>query len=277
MKTNIIRSAVLAGLVTLTAVNTAWSQVDYTGAALNYSANFNSLGTIGPTMSWANNSTLSGWYLLASSASFGSSGVPATLNVASVGGESSAAAYNIGTNGVDPLTTRALGWVVSSATGTAYIGLQLQNTSGSAFSGDVTLNYTIGQFSAKNAVSETVTTGYKLLASTGDQLGTPSYITLETIANPNLSNSGGGIDGFASGNYTAEQDTINLSSTPWANNQFLWFEVTIPREASGNNELLAIENMNVTIAAAPEPSEMALIGLSFAGLAFIMRRRFRLN
>src|SRR3984957_19725877 len=173
MKTNIIGSAALAALIVLTVVNTAWSQIDYTGAALNYTANFDSLGTTGPTMSWANNSTLPGWYLLASVSSFGSSGVPTSLNVASVGGESSDAAYNIGTNGVDPLTTRALGWVVSSATGTAYIGLQLQNTSGSAFSGDVTLNYTIGQFSAKNAASETVTTGYKILSSTGNQLDTP--------------------------------------------------------------------------------------------------------
>jgi len=277
MKLNITASLILTGLMALAAVNSAWSQVDYTGAPLSYTANFNSLGTTGPTMSWANNSTLPGWYLLASSSSFGSSGVPTTLNVASMGGETSAAAYNVGTNGVDPLTTRALGWIVASTTGTAYIGLQLQNTSGSSYSGDVTLNYTIGQFSAKNAASETVTTGYKLLASTGDQLNTPSYTTLETIVNPNLSNAGGGIDGFASGNSTSEQDTIDLSSTPWANNQFLWFEVTVPREASGNNELLAIDNMTVTINPVPEPSAMALTGLGLAGLGFIVRRRPRLN
>jgi uncharacterized protein len=272
MKINAIINYTLAGLVVLTAATAAQAQIDYTGSALNYTANFDSLGTTGPTMPWANNSTLPGWYLHASSSSFGSSGTPTNLDVPSIGGESSDAAYNIGTNGVQPVTTRALGWVVSSATGTAYIGLQLQNISGNAFLGDITLNYTIGQFSAKNTLSETVTTGYKLLTSTGSQLGSAGFTTLETIPNPNLSDSGGGIDGFAPGNFTTEQDTIDLSATPWNNDEYLWFQVTIPRASSGNNELLAIEGMNVSIDAVPEPATPMLIGLGILGLVVLRRR-----
>src|SRR5580698_8844136 len=130
MRTKNVIGCTLAGVVALAVVDTARSQITYNGSALNYTANFDSLGSTGPE-SWTDNSTLPGWYLKASSSSFGASGVPTSLNVASVGGESTAGAYNVGdTSGVDP-TDRALGWVVASTTGTSYIGLELQNTSGS--------------------------------------------------------------------------------------------------------------------------------------------------
>jgi len=272
MKIKIITGSTLTSIIACAVVSTAHSQIAYTGSALNYAANFNSLGTTGP-QSWTDNSTLPGWYLKAASSTFGSGGIPTSLNVVNGGGESTAGAYNVGTNGVDPLTTRALGWVVASTTGTGFIGLELQNTSGSAFSGDVTFNYAIGQFSAKNAASETVSTGYKIFASTGNQLGTSGFTALDSIANPNLSNVGGGIDGFATGNYTTETDTIDLSSTPWANNQFLLLEISIPRETSGNNELLAVESMDVTIVGVPEPSALALCGSGLAGLLAVQRLR----
>jgi hypothetical protein len=273
MKIRSIMHLALAGVFALALVNTAQSQISYDGTGLNYTADFDSLGT--NTMAWADNSTLSGWYLKASSSTFQNGGVPTSLAAVSVGGQSTAQAYNIGTNGVQPITTRALGWVVSSATGTAYIGLQLQNNSGNAFTGNVTLNYTIGQFSAKNTLSETVTTGYKLLVSSGNQLGSPGFSTLETIPNPNLSNSGGGIDGFAPGNFTTEQDTINFSTNPWNAGEYLWFQVAIPRESSGNNELLAIEAMSVTIPAqvVPEPASWGLFGTGLAAWALVRRRK----
>ena len=269
---NIIQCA-LAGIVALTAANTARSQISYDGTTLSYSQNFDSLAS---SSSWANDSTLLGWYMQATSASFGSSGVPTSLNVAAIGGESTAAAYNIGTNGVNPSTDRALGWVVSSATGIAYTGLQLQNTSGSDFTGDVTISYTIEQYSAKNAASESITSGYKLLVSSGNQVASSGFTTLDTITNPNLSNSGSAIDGNASGNYVTVTDVIDLSLTPWDNNEYLWFRIADPRETSGNNELLAIDDVSVSITGVPEPStlSLAVIGGLLSLCVFRQRKSF---
>jgi PEP-CTERM motif len=271
MKIKNSMQCVLVGIVTLAVVNTASSQIDYDGTALSYSQNFDSLGTA--TQPWTDNSTLSGWYLKASSSSFQNSGDPTNLVAASAGGVSTAEPYNIGTAGVNPVTDRALGWVVASTTGTSYIGLQLLNTSGSAFTGDVTLSYSIEQYSAKNTVSETVTTGYKLLVSTGNQLGSSGFTTLDTIPNPNLNGSPSAIDGNAPGNFSTETDVIDLSATPWNSGEYLWFQVAIPRESSGNNELLAIDDFTATITPVPEPSAMALTGLCLAGAVLMSGRR----
>lgn len=262
----------LSGFIALTVINAAQSQISYDGTALSYSQNFDSLGT---SSTWANDSTLPGWYLEASSSTFGSSGVPTSLNVADVGGESTAAAYNIGTNGVNSATDRALGWVVSSATGTAYTGLQLQNNSGSDYDGVVTISYSIEQYSAKNTVSESITSGYKLLVSSGNQVASSGFTTLDTIANPNLTGSPSAIDGNAPGNFVTVTDNIDLSSTPWTSGEYLWFRIADPREASGNNELLAIDDVSVDIAAqaVPEPSALAMTALGLAGMFLLIRRR----
>jgi hypothetical protein len=183
MKTRIV--SMFAGLCALCAINTAQSQVLYDGTALSYSQGFDSLETA--TAAWADNSTISGWYLNSTTL-----GIPSSL-AASIGNNSGGNAFNVGVAGTHLATDRALGWLTTSTTGTGYIGLQLQNTSGQDYTGTVTLTLTVEQWSARNTTSDPVFIDYKAsLVSTGNQLTSAGWTQLDSIASPNLSNTGTG-------------------------------------------------------------------------------------
>jgi hypothetical protein len=264
--------SLLACCALLAVAETARCQIAYDGAALSYTQNFDSLGT--NSVAWADNSTLPGWYL-----NNVVQGV-APANVAtSIGNNSGGGAFNVGVEGIHPVTDRALGWLNASTTGTGYIGVQLQNTSGQDYVGDVSLTLTYEQWSARNANSDPLEVDYKAnLASTGNQLTSPSWVVLGSIASPNLSNTGGGtthyIDGNALGNFTTVTETVTFTSaSPWTAGTFLWFR-TKDIDISGNDDLNAIDDITINVAAqpVPEPSCWALLGTGLAGWALARRR-----
>jgi hypothetical protein len=246
----------LASLMLVVVVHTARSQIVFDGTALNYSQNFDSLGT--GTVAWTDNSTLPGWYLW-QTVSGGSS--PATV-LTSTGNNSGAAAYNVGVAGVNSVDDRALGFLTGSTTGTGYVGVQLQNESGQNYVGDVSITFTYEQWSARNVTSDPLTLAWKTMASTGNQLGStggnPPWTTLATIASPNLSNTGGGtthyIDGNAPGNYTTVTEMAAFTSdSPWSAGTYLWFR-TADSDVSGNDDLNAIDDVSISVDAVPEPA-----------------------
>jgi PEP-CTERM motif len=262
----------LAGLVALTAVDSARSQISYDGTGLSYSQNFDSLGT--STVAWSDNSTLPGWYLNSTVL-----GVPASL-AASTGNNSGGNAFNVGVAGVNPATDRAIGWLNASTIGTAYIGVQLQNNSGQDYVGDVSITLTYEQWSARNTTSDPLNIDDKAnLVSTGNQLTSAGWTQLASIPSPNLSNTGGGtthyIDGNATGNFTTVTETVTFASgTPWLAGDYLWFR-TRDADISGSDDLNAIDDVSITAAAlpVPEPSAMMLTGLGLAVAAWVLRRR----
>ena len=269
---------VLTSVVSLFALaaGSGRAQIGYDGTALNYAQNFDSLGTV--NLSWVDGSTLPGWYMQCASATYGSSGVPITLTAVQAGGQSTAQAYNVGSNGVNSASDRALGWVTGSATSTAYTGFQLQNNSGQAFAGTIGITYTIEQYSAKNAASDPLISAYKVVASSGSQLTSSSYTTLSTINSPNTSNTGGAIDGNAAGNRVTITDTITFTSgSPWNSGYYVWFRLR-DTDISGNDELNAVDDVSITIPAleaVPEPAAGSLFVL--AGLLCLnhLQRRKR--
>jgi len=274
MKTKCTGRLTLAGLIAMTAVTVARSQIAYDGTALSYSQNFDSLGT--GTVAWTDNSTLSGWYLNSTVL-----GIPASL-AASTGNNSGGNAFNVGVAGANPATDRAIGWLNASTIGTAYIGVQLQNTSGQNYVGDVSITLTYEQWSARNTTSDPLEVDYKAnLVSTGNQLTSSGWTVLGSIASPNLSNTGGGtthyIDGNASGNFSTVTETVTFTSgSPWLAGDYLWFR-TKDSDISGNDDLNAIDGVSITAIAVPEPSAPALTGLGLAVAAFVIRRRTRFN
>ena|SRR5690606_23753512 len=104
----------------------SWSQLSITAPSTDYTQNFNAL-TSG---TWTNNSTLTGWYartsLAGSITSYGSNS----------GATAAAGFYSYG-----PANEKALGHVISNATGTGYIGLQIRNNTGSSIT-SVSITYT---------------------------------------------------------------------------------------------------------------------------------------
>ncbi len=81
-----------------------------------YSQNFNSLANSGTSISWTNDSTISGWYATTTSYNAGN------------GSSNAGALYSFGSTSS---TERALGSVASGTTGTIYYGLHLQNNTDS--------------------------------------------------------------------------------------------------------------------------------------------------
>jgi hypothetical protein len=254
--------------IALSAADVARSQVIYDGTGLSYTQNFDSLGT--STVSWTDNSTLPGWYLNSTTL-----GIPTSV-ATSTGNNSSGNAFNVGVAGVNPVTDRALGWLTTSTTGTGYVGVQLQNESGQNYVGNVSITLTIEQWSARNVNSDSVFIEDKAnLVSTGNQLTSTSWTTLATVASPNLSNTGGGtthfIDGNAPGNFTTVTETVDFTAaTPWNAGSYLWFR-TRDTTISGNNDLNAVDDVSISIAAVPEPSAPALAGAGLVALLLVQR------
>jgi hypothetical protein len=263
---------VLVCVVGISVAEIARAQVSYDGTGLSYSQNFDSLGT--GTVTWTDNSTLTGWYLNSTVL-----GVPTSV-LTSTGNNSGGSAFNVGVAGVNPVTDRALGWLNASTIGTAYIGLQLQNNSGQNYIGDVSLTLTYEQWSARNTTSDPLEIDYKAnLVSTGNQLTSAGWTVLGSVASPNLSNTGGGsthfIDGNASGNNTTVTETVTFTSgSPWVAGSFLWFR-TKDSDISGNDDLNAVDDVGISIApeVVPEPSSWALLAMGVMGGGIVRRWR----
>ena len=263
----------MAGFIALAVASAAESQVAYDGTALSYSQNFDSLGT--GTVSWIDNSTLAGWYLNGTVL-----GIPASVGT-STGNNSGGNVFNVGVAGANSVNDRAIGWLNASTTGTGYIGVQLQNTSGQDYIGDVNITLTYEQWSARNTTSDPLEIDYKAnLVSTGNQLNSSGWTVLQSIASPNLSNTGGGsthfLDGNASGNFVNATETITFTGgSPWLAGDYLWIR-TKDADISGNDDLNAVDNVGISIApqAVPEPAPAAFAGLGLAA-AFILLRRHR--
>jgi autotransporter-associated beta strand protein len=226
-----------------------WAAIGYTGAALNYAQQFDSLS--GP-VSWTDDATLPGWYVLVRNTSFGTvvpgqnGSTPATI-VANDGTSSTPNAVHLGGGVINPATDRALGFINGSTTGQGFVGLQLQNLSGRDFTGSITFTATIEQWSSRNTANQNVTLERKFLAAVGNQLGSASWTTFATIATPNVTNTGA-VDGNAAGNRTTSTTTITLNSasTRWRNGQFLWFR-TNDTDHSGNDNHFGLDDVTVTI------------------------------
>ena len=271
MKSQNTICVLLACCVTVAAIQTARCQISYGGTALSYNQNFDSLGT--NSVAWTDNSTLPGWYLNSTVL-----GVPASV-ATSYGNNSGGGAFNIGVAGVNPVTDRALGWLNASTIGTAYIGVELQNNSGQDYVGDVSITLTYEQWSARNIVSDPLEVDYKAnLVSTGNQLTSPSWTVLGSIASPNLSNTGTGtthyIDGNAPGNFTNVTEAVTFTSAnPWTAGTFLWFR-TKDSDIAGNDDLNAIDDVTINVAAQPVPEPLccALLATGLAGWAMLRRR-----
>lgn len=257
---------VLAAPLCLASVASA--QVLFTGS---YSQNFDSLPSSG-TSTWANNSTLLGWY----------AGTDVTAGmtslIAGLGTSTTAGFYTFGLAGTNPVTERALGFVTSnsftgaSGTGRNSMGLFLQNTSGGALT-NIQVAYRGEEWRQNgNTTAQSITFGYAVNATQTDAgvlAATTTGVGGLTFTSPVTGSTAASLDGNAVGNNAALSATLTgLTLNAGETLLLRWIDVN----DSGNDHTLAIDDVSVTADAVPEPGTMTILA-AVAGLASFRRKR----
>ncbi|RRJ97368.1 endonuclease [Opitutaceae bacterium TAV4] len=209
-----------------------------------------------------NNSTLPGWY----------SSIDGTDNKAkaSIGSPSGDAIYSWGSSAS---TDRAFG-IFSSAgfTNTEWLGLQLQNTSGTTID-TVKLTFDVEQW-RRNTNHTTWAFSYLLTAESGNQLTTDGY-TADSRGNA-ASRSATPTAGRSDGNNASYRRTVSVTLTGlnWQAGEYLWLRWGSDQGANAAG--LGLDNFKVEATPVPEPATVALLlGLPALFFAALLRSRLR--
>jgi len=254
MKTNTLRINLIASLIVAAAVLPASAQINVSG--LSYNQSFNTLGTANGT--WADNSTLPGWYAANNNAGVVSAHTAFTVGAG--GGTTSSILYNLGISS-DP--DRALGGAPASARYNI-LGLRLLNDTGSLFD-DVQVKYDVEQWSDRGTA--TVTLSYQVFSAGAGSLSVLNgWSLLQTTVSP-LPTNPTPVTGI--GNTTGLVPDVygGISGLGLQSGSELWFRWEITK-IGGNNATHGIDNVVVAV---PEPTAGLLGGLSALWLLF--RRR----
>lgn len=249
---NILKTAVAAGLTFL--ANQSFSQVSLSGGA--YIQNFNSLpSTAVSSNAWANNITLQGWYAEAvlSPAVWGVGG-ECTNIIANSGSGTTAALYSYGTNGVNPVTDRALGSIcgntlaASGAPAVAY-GVRMTNDTGVALTNFV-ISYTGKQWRDNgNTAAQLLAFAYRIdsqAITNADPSSTAAWTPVTTLnfTSPIHSGATAALDGNATAN-KSNFTAVTLSGFVVLSGQeifFRWLDVN----DSGNDHALSIDDLSIS-------------------------------
>jgi len=234
-------------------VSSAFASLSFTGTELT--ENFNSLTAAG---TWTNNSTLPGWHSSRTAFLYGTGS-------SSVGGQ-----YSFGVAGTNAITDRALGSLGSGSTSPIYYGVAITNNTGANLL-DMTISYRGEQWRTASSVSNVLTFGYKVGATTISESGYVANTALDFTSLTNSSTSGA-MDGNASGNFTNITDTITFV-TPVADGSTVWLR-WLDIDNEGSDPGLAIDDFSFTATtdAVPEPATMTILA-GAAALAALRRRK----
>ncbi|MCU0468402.1 MAG: hypothetical protein MUF58_07355 [Arcicella sp.] len=237
------RSVLLCVFGILLIVQNSSSQVNLTGTT--YSQDFNTLPSSG-TATWANNTTLTGWYVVKNSA-----GQIASIGV-NAGSTTTAGFYSFGSASS---TDRAIGVAITNAyapagTGVAY-GLRIRNQTGTPLA-SITVSYTGEQWRKDNTVVQKLTFAYKTgsnLTTIDSTSLTGSGFTANTaldFSSPIITSGGAALDGNAPANRTTISNVTIIFPTPVAVGQEImlkWFDTN----DSGNDHQLTIDDVSIAV------------------------------
>lgn len=262
-------------ITTLTALSlgvvTSQAAVSIVDDSFTYAQNFNGLASSGASNAWSNNSTLAGWSL------FTGANAAITTYAAGTGSGTAGAFTSFGTAADE----RALGGLGSGGT---YFG----SPASGAVAGYITVAFTNNTGDTLEAITiafdgeqwrksgVTVAQSMVLEYGFGDTFGDVASWTAPggtfDWASPVNTTTGAAVDGNVAGLVAGRGGEID--SLTWTTGSTMWFR-WIELNDTGSDHGLAIDNFSVSsvtaVAAVPEPSSTALLGL--AGLACILRRR----
>ncbi|MFN6564165.1 MAG: Calx-beta domain-containing protein [Nostoc sp. ChiSLP01] len=196
-----------------------------------YSQNFNSLLSSGTSISWVDDSTISGWYTTRTSYNPGT------------GTNNTGGLYSFGTT----VSDRALGSVASGTTGTIYYGLRLQNNTGSSIT-QLQVGYTGEQWRNGGNISPQQ---LKFSYQTGSTLtslttGTWTPVTSLNFTSPIATTTTAALNGNQSANRVVITPLTITLATPIANGEEIilrWEDI----DDSNNDHGLAIDDVSVKV------------------------------
>ncbi len=220
---------------------------------------FNGLANTG-TPTWADNVTLAGWYS------------NRTAYVPGTGTGTAGALYSFGstTSSGAPSTERALGGVASGSVAARW-GIQFQNTTGVTLN-SMTIRYDGEQWRDGGNTTlafQSLTFDYltgAALHSIGAGAGT--LVPALNFTSPIATATAGALDGNAAANSTP--GIFSVTGLTWNNGDFLMLRWTDAND-TGFDHGLAIDNFSFS--AVPEPTTVAMFGLSLFGMGVGRRRR----
>jgi hypothetical protein len=224
-----------------------WGQVSLTGTPVVQSFNTLTSGT------WSDNTTLQGWYAR----------TDATASIATYGTNTgittAAGLYAFGVAGTNAVTEKALGYAPTNAftggsgAGKGYLGLRLQNNTGSSIT-SFTVTYTGEQWRRDNAANQSISFDYQTGASvTSVVSGTFTSEPALTFTSPVLGSTASLLDGNAAANRTAGiTATITLSTALPNGSEIMlrWVDLN----DSGNDHFLAIDDVTVSYVTGTPPT-----------------------
>jgi hypothetical protein len=197
---------------------------------------FDSLGTGGAV--WNDGNTIQGVYLNSTVA-----GIPTNLT-AQTGGNASGGAYNVGLSGD---SDRALGWLTTSAIGTAYTGIQFRDQTGSTNAKTINYSLVLEQWGDRNTSAQNFTLQYRVNSTGGNSnnLLLSGWIDLGTGTTPVI---GDGVEPHEL-NGNLNQFTIAGTATiVIKHGQFLTFRL-VDVDHSGGDAMVGIESFTLQVVA----------------------------
>jgi len=260
----------------------------YTSVSSTYAESFDSLAATGTALTWANDTTLPGWYAYKSNAAAGGGAIrdagpwSALTQYATSDGSLSTGFYSFGGSAtypsVNPDSDRALGSVPGgSPWGDIVQALVLQNKTGQTLT-QFTLSYAGEQWKAgAGGGTRWQDFDYKVSATFNPDTDLPGNVVagynltgVDTV-NPFLDFSGGGGSAVYDGNTASHRQlkSETVAGINWAPDDYLilrwWHD-----NAAGSDHGLAVDDLSFV--ATPEPATIALM---VAGGLLAMRPRRR--
>jgi len=284
-----------AGIATLASPLTSYASLNYGTPDATINEDFNSLPitpenvSLQATKPWTNdaNSTatttgIAGWYLYhpTAQATEGGSDQHSRFRISSTGSSSTGSFYSFGPSSSS--TNRSLGDTGSNTTAadgndgevahTLFYAVRLTNNTGQVLD-TIKVGYTGEQWRYGGNATDTdrLDVAYSLTA-TAISDPTSSFTAIPALKFTPATTTGSAtqLDGTAAANQTVF-GPVSISGLSWQPGTDLWIRWGDP-EIAGNDDSLAIDNFNFSASNtsgpnAPEPSGLALIGLTGIGFA----------
>lgn len=265
----------LALLASLVAAQTVHAAISISEASAVYSQDFNSLSASVGARAWANDNTLSGWSL------FNSKGqAPATYR-AENGNQDIGSFSSYGGNPSGAFSTeRALGGIAdgnsyfgSPAVGAVagWIAVAFANNTGAALD-SLTLSYAGEQWRYSSGAVQTLALEFGLGNSFASVANWVAPGANFNFVSPRFGPPGsGGINGSVDGRVSGLGGTQSMQ---WNDGETLWIRWSLLNSA-GSKQGLAIDDLSLSVTAAPpvpEPGTWALMLGGMAALGALARR-----